>query len=116
MCDRWRGRTMGLWSRLLFQTVLAVHIAAGSGFTLGLLRPAGHGEGQPNAATARRMGLCRRRGVRCGDWILVVHPARDRQQPLRWRAGVFLAYVSLLAGASTQFGVRARTKGRSRAS
>ncbi len=33
--------------------------------------------------------------------------------PWRWRAGIFLAYVSVLAGASAQFGVRAlRTKGR----
>jgi hypothetical protein len=33
--------------------------------------------------------------------------------PLRWRAGIFLAYVSVLAGVSALFGVRAlRTKGR----
>jgi uncharacterized membrane protein len=37
--------------------------------------------------------------------------------PLRWRAGIFLAYVSVLAGTSALFGVRAlRTKGRTGAS
>jgi uncharacterized membrane protein len=101
---------------LLFQSVLAVHIAAGavalSVFWVPLVTKKG-------GRTHRRAG-----------WVYVVAAATlaitgfllciqlvSSGGPLRWRAGVFLAYVSVLAGASAQFGVRAlRTKGRARAS
>ena len=45
--------------------------------------------------------------------LLSCIPLVSTGRPLRWGAGIFLAYVSVLAGASAQFGVRAlRTKGR----
>jgi len=101
---------------LLFQSVLAVHLAAGavalSVFWVPLVTKKG-------GRTHRRAG-----------WAYVVAAATlaitgfllciqlvSSGGPWRWRAGVFLAYVSVLAGASAQFGVRAlRTKGRARAS
>jgi uncharacterized membrane protein len=101
---------------LLFQSVLAVHIAAGavalSVFWVPLVTKKG-------GRTHRRAG-----------WVYVVAAATlaitgfllciqlvSSGGPLRWRAGVFLAYVSVLAGASAQLGVRAlRTKGRAGAS
>ncbi|HEY0467829.1 MAG TPA: hypothetical protein VGC79_26695 [Polyangiaceae bacterium] len=95
----------------LFQIVLAVHIAAGAVslvvFSVPLVTKKG-------GRTHRRVG-----------WVYVAAAATVAVTgllsciplvsagPLRWRAGIFLAYVSLLAGASAQFGVRAlRTKGR----
>jgi len=101
---------------LLFQSVLAVHIAAGaialSVFWVPLVTRKG-------GRTHRRAG-----------WVYVVAaatvavtgflsciPLVSSGSPFRWRAGVFLAYVSVLAGASAQLGVRAlRTKGRAGAS
>jgi uncharacterized membrane protein len=99
---------------LLFQSMLAVHIAAGAVALLVLLVPLVTKKG---GRTHRRVG-----------WVYVAAAATLAftgfllcielvSSPLRWRAGIFLAYVSVLAGASAQFGVRAlRTKGRAGAS
>ena len=106
---------MGAMERL-FQTVLAVHIAAGAVALLVFWVPLVTKKG---GRTHRRVG-----------WVYVVAaatvavtgflsciPLVSSGSPLRWRAGIFLVYVSLLAGASVQFGVRAlRTKGRTGAS
>ena len=98
----------------LFQIVLAVHIAAGAVSLLVFSVPLVTKKG---GRTHRRVG-----------WIYVAAAATVAvtgllsciplvSSPHRWRAGIFLAYVSLLAGASAQFGVRAlRRKGRTGAS
>ena len=99
----------------LYQIVLAVHIAAGAVSLLVFSVPLVTKKGGP---------MHRRAG-----WIYVTAAATVAVTgllsciplvsggPSRWRAGIFLAYVSVLAGASAQFGVRAlRTKGRSGAS
>jgi hypothetical protein len=113
MCDRWRARTMRAMDRL-FQAVLAVHIAGGAVSLLVFSVPLVTKKG---GQTHRRVG-----------WVYVAAAATVAMtgclsciplvnSPLRWRAGIFLAYVSLLAGASAQFGMRAlRTKGRAGAS
>ena len=101
---------------LLFQSVLALHITAGAIALLVFWVPWVTKKG---GRTHRRAG-----------WVYVVAAATlaitgfllciqlvTSGGPLRWRAGVFLAYVSVLAGASAQLGVRAlRTKGRAGAS
>ena len=97
---------------LLFQSVLAVHIAAGTVALLVFWVPLVTKKG---GRTHRRVG-----------WVYVAAAATlaitgfflciqlvSGGSPLRWRAGIFLAYVSVLAGASAQLGVRAlRTKER----
>jgi uncharacterized membrane protein len=97
---------------LLFPRVLAVHIAAGAVALLVFWVP----------LVTKKGG----RTHRCVGWVYVVAAGTlaftgfllciqlvSSGSPLRWRAGIFLAYVSLLAGASAQLGVRAlRTKGR----
>ena len=104
---------MGAMQRL-FQTVLAVHIAAGVVSLLVFSVPLVTKKG---GRTHRRVG-----------WVYVAAAATVAitgflsciplvSSPLRWRAGIFLTYVSLLAGASAQFGVRAlQTKARTEAS
>ncbi len=101
---------------LLFQSVLAVHIAAGTVALLVFWVPLVTKKG---GRTHRRVG-----------WVYVAAAATlaitgfflciqlvSGGSPLRWRAGIFLAYVSVLAGASAQLGVRAlRTKERAGAS
>jgi uncharacterized membrane protein len=99
----------------LFQAILAIHIAAGAVSLLVFAVPLVTKKG---GRTHRRFG-----------WVYVAAAATVAVTgllsciplvnggPLRWRAGIFLAYVSLLAGTSAQFGVRAlRTKGRAGAS
>jgi uncharacterized membrane protein len=104
---------MGAMERL-FQTVLAVHIAAGAVSLLVFWVPLVTKKG---GRTHRRVG-----------WVYVAAAVTVAvtgflsciplvSSPLRWRAGIFLAYVSVLAGASAQFGVRAlQTKARAGAS
>ncbi len=96
----------------LFQSVLAVHVAAGAVALLVFWVPLVTKKG---GRTHRRVG-----------WVYVAAAATlavtgfllciqllSGGSPLRWRAGIFLAYVSVVAGTSAQFGVRAlRTKGR----
>ena len=96
----------------LFQIVLAVHIAAGAisllVFSVPLVTKKGGGThrlvGRVYVAAAATVAVA---------GLLSCIPLLSSGSPWRWRAGIFLAYVSLLAGASVQFGVRAlRTKGR----
>lgn len=96
----------------LFQSVLALHVAAGAVGLLVFWVPLVTKKG---GRTHRRVG-----------WVYVAAAATlavtgfllciqllSGGSPLRWRAGIFLAYVSVVAGTSAQFGVRAlRTKGR----
>ena len=115
MCGRRRERTMGTMA-LLFQSVLAVHIAAGAVALLVFWIPLVTKKG---GRTHRRVGwvyVAAAATVAVTGFLSCV-PLVSSGGPLRWRAGVFLAYVSILAGASAQFGVRAlRTKGRAGAS
>src|SRR4051794_35510678 len=112
MCDRWRGRTMGAMDRL-FQTVLAVHIAAGAVALLVFSVPLVTKKG---GRTHRRVGwvyVAAASTVALSGFLLCFPLVSG----VRFRAGIFLAYVSLLAGASALFGVRAlRTKERTGAS
>src|SRR5271165_4345750 len=105
MCGRRRDRTMGTMA-LLFQSVLAVHIAAGAVALLVFWVPLVTKKG---GRTHRRVGwvYVGAAGTLAltGFWLCIQLVSSDR--PLRWRAGFFLAYVSVLAGASAQFGVRA---------
>jgi uncharacterized membrane protein len=96
----------------LFQMVLAVHIAAGavalSVFWIPLVTKKG-------GRTHRRVGwvYVGAAATLAVTGFLSCIPLVSSGSPLRWRAGIFLAYVSVLAGASAQFGVRALwTKGR----
>lgn len=97
---------------LLFEIVLAVHIAAGAVSLLVLSVPLVTKKG---GRTHRRVGW-----VYVGaaatvaiTGVLSCIPLVSGGNPLRWRAGIFLAYVGVLAGASALFGVRAlRTKTR----
>lgn len=101
---------------LPFQSALAVHIAAGavavSVFWVPLVTKKG-------GRTHRRAGwvyVVAAATLAITGFLLSIHLVSSGG-PLRWRAGVFFAYVSVLAGASAQFGVRAlRTKGRATAS
>ena len=115
MCDRWRGRTVAAMDRL-FQTVLAVHIAAGAVALLVFAVPLVTNKG---GRTHRRVGwiyVAAAATVAVTGFLSCI-PLVSGGGPWRWRAGIFLAYVSLLAAASAQFGVRAlRTKGRAGAS
>jgi uncharacterized membrane protein len=115
MRDRWRGRTVGAMERL-FQVVLAVHIAAGAVSLLVFSVPLVTKKG---GRTHRRFGwvyVAAAAAVAVTGFLSCI-PLVSSGSPLRWRAGIFLAYVSLLAGASAQFGVRAlRTKRRTGAS
>jgi uncharacterized membrane protein len=99
---------------LLFQSVLAVHIAAGAVALLVFWVPLVTKKG---GRTHRRVGwvyVAAAGTLAVTGFLLCIQLVSS---PLRWRAGIFLAYVSVLAGASAQFGVRALgTKGRARAS
>ena len=102
---------MGAMDRL-FQTVLAVHIAAGAVSLLVFAVPLVTKKG---GRTHRRVGwvyVAAAATVAVTGFLSCI-PLVNSGSPVRWRAGIFLAYVSLLAGASVQFGVRAlRTKER----
>ena len=115
MRDRLRGRTVGAMDRL-FQVVLAVHIAAGAVSLLVFSVPLVTKKG---GRTHRRVGwvyVAAAATVAVTGFLSCI-PLVSGGSPFRWRAGIFLAYVSLLAGASAQFGVRAlRTKARTGAS
>jgi uncharacterized membrane protein len=97
---------------LLFQSVLAVHIAAGAVALLVLWVPLVTKKG---GRTHRRVGwvyVAAAATVAVAGFLSCI-PLVSGGSPLRWRAGIFLEYVSVLAGASAQFGMRAlRTKGR----
>jgi uncharacterized membrane protein len=100
----------------LFQIVLAVHIAAGVVsllvFSVPLLTKKG-------GRTHRRIGwvYVAAAATVAVTGLLSCIPLVSGGGPMRWRAGIFLAYVSVLAGESALFGVRAlRTKGRAGAS
>jgi len=100
----------------LFQIVLAVHIAAGAVSLLVFSVPLVTKKG---GRTHRRVGwiyVAAAATVAVTGFLSCI-PLVSDGSPWRWRAGIFLAYVSLLAGASALFGVRAlRTKGRAGAS
>jgi uncharacterized membrane protein len=100
----------------LFQIVLAVHIAAGAVSLLVFSVPLVTKKG---GRTHRRVGwvyVAAAATVAATGFLLCI-PLVSSGSPFRWRAGIFLAYVSLLAAASAQFGVRAlRTKARAGAS
>src|SRR3954470_9555058 len=101
---------------LLFKIILVVHIAAGAVallvFSVPLLTKKG-------GRIHRRVGwvyVAAAATVAVTGFLSCI-PLVSGGNPWRWRAGIFLAYVSLLAGASAQFGVRAlRTKARTGAS
>jgi hypothetical protein len=96
----------------LFQTVLAVHIAAGAVSLLVFWVPAVTKKG---GRTHRRVGwiYVAAAATVAATGFLSCIPLVSAGRPLRWGAGIFLAYVSVLAGASALFGVRAlRTKER----
>src|SRR6478752_7138964 len=100
----------------LFQILLAVHIAAGAVSLLVFSVPLVTKKG---GRTHRRVGwiyVAAAATVAVTGFLSCI-PLVSSGSPFRWRAGVFLAYVSLLAAASAQFGVRAlRTQGRTAAS
>jgi uncharacterized membrane protein len=106
---------MGAMDRL-FQAVLAVHVAAGAVALFVFWVPLVAKKG---GRTHRRVGwvyVAAAATVAVTGFLSCV-PLVSGGSPWRWRAGIFLAYVSVLAGASAQFGVRAlRTKGRTGAS
>ena len=100
----------------LFQVVLAVHIAAGAVSLLAFAVPLVTKKG---GRTHRRVGwiYVAAAATVAVTGLLSCIPLVSGGSPWRWRAGIFLAYVSVLAGASAQFGVRAlRTKERTGAS
>jgi len=100
----------------LFQVVLAVHIAAGAVSLLAFAVPLVTKKG---GRTHRRVGwiYVAAAATVAVTGLLSCLPLVSGGSPWRWRAGIFLAYVSVLAGASAQFGVRAlRTKERTGAS
>src|SRR3954468_8829441 len=104
MRNRFRGRTVRAMDRL-FQMVLAVHIAAGAVSLLVFSVPLVTKKG---GRTHRRVGwvyVAAAATVALTGFLLCIPLVSGG--PFRWRAGMFLAYVSLLAGASAQFGVRA---------
>lgn len=97
---------------LLFKIVLTVHIAAGAVSLLVFSVPLVTRKG---GRTHRRIGwvYVAAAATVAVTGLLSCIPLVSSGSPLRWRAGIFLAYVSVLAGASAQFGVRAlRTKER----
>src|SRR4051812_29449906 len=102
---------MGAMERL-FQLLLAIHIAAGAVSLLLFSVPLVTTKG---GRTHRRVGwvyVAAAATVAVTGFLSCI-PLVSGGGPLRWRAGIFLAYVSVLAGASALFGVRAlRTKGR----
>jgi len=96
----------------LFQIVLAIHIAAGAVSLLVFAVPLVTKKG---GRTHRRVGwvYVAAAATVAVTGLLSCIPLLSNGNPFRWRTGIFLAYVSVLAGASAQFGVRAlRTKGR----
>ena len=100
----------------LFQVVLAVHIAAGAVSLLAFAVPLVTKKG---GRTHRRVGwiYVAAAATVAVTGLLSCIPLVSGGSPWRWRAGIFLAYVSVLGGASAQFGVRAlRTKERTGAS
>jgi uncharacterized membrane protein len=100
----------------LFQIVLAVHIAAGAVSLLVFSVPLVTKKG---GRTHRRVGwvYVAAAATVAVTGLLSCIPLVSGGSPWRWRAGIFLAYVSVLAGASALFGVRAlRTKERAAAS
>ena len=101
---------------LLFQSVLAVHVAAGAVALLVFWVPLVTKKG---GRMHRRVGwvYVAAAGTLAVTGFLLCIRLVSSGSPLRWRAGIFLAYVSVLAGASAQLGVRAlQTKGRAGAS
>jgi len=115
MRDRFRGRTVGAMDRLL-QVVLAVHLAAGAVSLLVFSVPLVTKKGGRTHRRVGRVYVAAAATVALTGFLLCI-PLLSSGGPFRWRAGMFLAYVSLLAGASAQFGVRAlRTKARTGAS
>lgn len=106
-----RGRTVAAMERL-FQVVLAVHIAAGAVSLLVFAVPLVTKKG---GRTHRRAGwvYVAAAATVAVTGLMSCIPLVSGGNPFRFRAGVFLAYVSVLAGASAVFGVRAlRTKER----
>jgi hypothetical protein len=100
----------------LFQIVLGVHIAAGAVALLVFWIPLVTKKG---GRTHRRVGwvYVPAAATVAVTGLLSCIPLVSGGAPFRWRAGIFLAYVSALAGASALFGVRAvRTKGRTEVS
>ena len=99
-----------------FQSVLAVHIAAGAVALLVFWIPLVTKKG---GRTHRRAGwvyVGAAATLAVTAFVLCI-PLVSDSHPRRWHAGVFLAYVGVFAGASAQLGVRAlRTKGRTLAS
>jgi uncharacterized membrane protein len=96
----------------LFQSVLAIHIAAGAVALLFFWIPLVTKKG---GRTHRRVGwvYVAAAATLAVTGLLLCVPLVTNGSPRRWRAGMFLAYVSVLAGASAQFGVRALlTQGR----
>src|SRR4051812_9453654 len=97
---------------LLFKIILVVHIAAGAVSLLVFSVPLVTKKG---GRTHRRVGwvYVAAAATVAVTGVLSCIPLLSSGSPMRWRAGIFLAYVGVLAGASALFGVRAlRTKGR----
>src|SRR4051812_5620325 len=96
----------------LFRVLLAVHIAAGAVSLLVFAVPLVTKKG---GRAHRRVGwvYVAAAATVAVTGLLSCIPLVSSGSPFRFRAGIFLAYVSVLAGASVQFGVRAlRTKAR----
>jgi uncharacterized membrane protein len=101
---------------LLFQSVLAIHIAAGAVALLVFWVPLVTKKG---GRTHRRVGwvYVAAAATLAVTGLLLCIPLVSGGSVNRWRSGIFLGYVSVLAGASAQLGVRALlTKGRTGAS
>jgi hypothetical protein len=99
-----------------FQSVLAIHVVAGAIALLVFWIPVVTKKGGP---THRRAGwvYVAAAATLAVTGLLLCIPLVTDHRPRRWHAGVFLAYVSVFAGASALLGVRAlRTRGRTRAS
>ncbi len=109
-------RSMMARMTFLFQLVLGLHIGAGILALLVFLVPLVTKKG---GTTHRRVGwiyVVAASTVAATGMVSCAHLIGDGR-PGRVRAGVFLAYVGVLAGASAQLGVRAlRTKARTHAS
>lgn len=110
------ARSMMARMTLFFQLVLGLHIGAGILALLVFLIPLVTKKG---GTTHRRVGwiyVVAASTVAMTGMVNCAHLISDGR-PGRVRAGVFLAYVGVLAGASAQLGVRAlRTKARKHAS
>jgi hypothetical protein len=101
---------------LALQALLDMHVAAGAVALLVFWIPLVTKKAGPAHRRAGRVYVVAAATLAITGLLLCV-PLVSSARPGRWHAGVFLAYVSVFAGASAMLGVRAlRTRRRTRAS